>query len=321
VDEKAALTSNQYFFERQLSKANYQKANYLLDWKGAKEYLIKGKSMFDIRGGKRMKRGLAFRAWVYLLCLSFLLLASGFHTVIAEAKEMGRPLGEMVSRGEVTFEARSSVWKNVELSQFPIFPAMRIKTEKGASLITLEGNRQIEVGENSLLSFDQNDQMHLVQGTINFRLPATAELSFKVGDLTVIRSKSLQASPNPLAVSPKGEATIGSILVHSNGAVTIKSLQGSLSVLNEDRVVLASLSSNGTVTLPSVTVKGPSKVMVAQAGDKTGDPEPESRKFLGIPTWGWVAIISGVGIAAIAIIGVTTSGGGGGSRAPVPVCP
>jgi len=271
-----------------------------------------------------MKKGFAFKAWVYLLCLSFLLLASGFHAMVAEAKEMGRPLGEMVSRGEVKFESRNAVWKNVELSQFPIFPGVRIKTGKGASLITLEGNRQIEVGENSLLSFDRNDHMDLTQGAIHFRLPVTAELSVKVGELTVIPSKSLQASKTPLAISPKSEATIGSISVHSNGAVTIESLQGSLSVLNQERIVLAALSSKDTVTLPSVTVKGPPKVMVAQAGDKTSDPGTESWSFLGIGTWGWVAIVTGV-IVVAAVVAVAAGGGGGGGGGggvvAVPVCP
>jgi len=97
----------------------------------------------------------------------------------------------------VKFESRKTVWKPVELSQFPVYQGVRIKTEKGASLITLEGNRQIEVGENSLFSFDRNDQMHLAQGAIDFRIPSAAELSFKVGKLTVIQSKSLQASKNP----------------------------------------------------------------------------------------------------------------------------
>ena len=218
------------------------------------------------------------------------------------------------------FESRKAVWKNVELSQFPIFPGMRIMTEKGASLVTLEGNRQIEIKEKSLLSFDRNDQIQLTQGAIHFRLPATAELSFKVGDLTVIPSKSLQASKNPLPVSPKSEATIGSISVHSNGAVTIKSLQGSLSILNQEHVVLAALSSKDTVTLPSATVNTPSKVMVAQAREKTRNPA-ESSNFLGIPTWGWLAI----GSAAVAAISITVAlaagGDGGGGGAAVPVCP
>ena len=271
-----------------------------------------------------MKRGFAFKAWIYFLCVSFLLLVNGFHPLIAQAKEIDRPLGEMVSKGDVKFESKKTVWKMVELSQFPIFSGVRIKTEKGASLITLEGNRQIEVGENTLLSFDRNDQMHLTQGTVRFRLPATAGLSFKVGDLTVIQSKSLQASQNPSAASPKDEPTVGSISVHSNGAVTVRSLQGSLSVLNQERVVLASLSSQDTVTLPSVTVKSPPKVMVAQAGDPVSPgAETEQWEFLGLTTWWWVGIITAVVVTAVVVAvaaGGGGGGGGGGAAAPAPVC-
>ena len=263
-------------------------------------------------GGEHMGRGFALKAWVYFLCVSFLLLGSGFHTMVAGAKETGRPLGEMVSRGEVKFESRTGVWKDVEPSQFPIFPGMRIKTGKGGSLINLEGNCQIEVGENSLLSFDRNGQIQLTWGTIDFRLPATAKLGFKVGDLTVIQWKSLQA--------PENEATAGSISLHSDGAVTVKNLRGNLSVLNQERAVLAALSSNDAITFPSVMVKAPSKAVVAQADEKTSDDEDETRKFLGIPWWIWAA--SGVVVAG-AVIAVAASGGGGGGGHgyAVPVCP
>jgi hypothetical protein len=266
-----------------------------------------------------MKKGFVFKAGVYFLCGSFLLLTSGFHTTMVEAKEMGRPLGEMVSRGEVKFESKKAVWKPVELSQFPIFQGVRIKTEKGASLMTLEDNCQIDVGENSLLFFDRNDQMHLTQGAIDFRLPSTAELSFKVGDLTVMPSKSLHASKNLVSISPRDETTIGSISVHRNGAVTVESLQGSLSVLNRGRAVLASLSSKDAITLPSVAVNVPSNVMVAQGIEKTRDSS-ESSKFLGVPIWIWTATVSAVAIAAIVVIAVTTYDGGG-DGTPVPVCP
>jgi hypothetical protein len=249
-----------------------------------------------------MGRGFAFKAMAYLLCVSFLLLTTGFHTMIAEAKEMGRPLGEMVSRGEVKFESRKSVWKDVEPSQFPIFQGVRIKTEKGASLITLENSSQIEVGRNSLLSFDRNDQISLAQGTIDFRLPSTAEMSLKVGAFTVIKPKPLQTSKNTSVVSPSSEATIGSISVHSNGAVTVKSLQGSLSILGQERVVLASLSSKDAVTLPSAATQGPPKVMVAQAGDKVAaGAEAERWEFLGLTTWWWVAIATVVVVTAVVV--------------------
>jgi hypothetical protein len=275
--------------------------------------------MFNMLEDQRMKRGFAFKTWVYLLCVSFLLLANGFHTMVVEAKRVSRPLGEMISRGDVKFESRKAVWKPVEPSQFPIFEAVRIKTEKGASLITLENNSQIDVGENSLFSFDRIDQMHLTQGAIDFRLPPTPELSFKAGNLTVTPSKSFRASKSPSAVSPKSEAILGSIAVHSNGAITVKSLQGSLSVLNQERVVLASLSSKEAITLPSVMVNGPSNVMVAQASDKTRDPADSSSQFLGVSIWIWTATISVVAIAAIAVVAAATYHHGGG--AAVPVCP
>jgi hypothetical protein len=258
------------------------------------------------------------KTFVYFLCFSFVLLASGFHTAVTEGREINRPIGEMISKGDVEFESRANVWKRVDPSAFPVFQGVRIKVEKGASAIFLRDNSQIEVGQNTIFSFDHNDQMHLTQGAVYFRIPPTAEVSFKVGNLTVIQSKSLQASQNPSAVFPKSEAAIGSITVHTNGSITVKSLQGSLSIVNQERMVLASLSSKDTVTLPSITVKSPPKVMVAQAGETTSEPEEESKEFLGIGTWGWIGIAGGVG--AVAIVVVAASGGGGGHHGGV-VCP
>ena len=91
---------------------------------------------------------------------------------------------------------------------------------------------------------------------------------------------------------------------------------------------LVPLSSKDTVTIPSVAAKGPSRVMVAQAGETTSGPEGETGKFLGIGTWGWVAIIGGVVVIAV-IAAVAASSGGGDHHeaaappppAPAPVCP
>jgi hypothetical protein len=69
------------------------------------------------------------------LCVSLILLTSGLST--AGDKEANRPLGDMTSRGEVKFEAREGAWKNVEPSYFPVFQGMKIKTEKGAAVISL----------------------------------------------------------------------------------------------------------------------------------------------------------------------------------------
>ncbi len=250
--------------------------------------------------GGRMKERFVKKIFIYFLCISLLLLTNGFHTMIAEAKEINRPIGEMISKGEVKVESRGNVWKNVESSHFPIFEGVKIKIDKGASMITLDNNRRVEVGQNSLFSFDRSDQMRLLKGTVDFRFPPTAELSFKAEGLTVIKYESLQASKNPTPVSPNREDTIGSISVHPNGSVTVKSIQGSLSVVNQEHVVLAALSSKDTVTIPSVAAKSSSKVMVAQAGGTKS--YSSSEEFLGLSKWEWfwVGVLVVVDAAAIA---------------------
>jgi hypothetical protein len=249
----------------------------------------------------KMKERFVGKMFIYFLCISFLLLTNGFHTMVAKAKEINRPIGEMISTGDVKFESRENVWKNVESSHFPIFEGVKIKIDKGASIITLENNSQVEVGQNSLLSFDRNDQMRLIEGTVNFRFPPTAELSFNVEDLTVIKYRSLQVSKNPALLSPNSEDTIGSISVHPNGSITVKSIRGSLSIVNQEHVVLAALSSKDTVTIPSVAAKSPSKVIVARAGGIESDSS--SGEFLGLSKgeWFWVAfliVLDTVGIVA-----------------------
>jgi hypothetical protein len=96
---------------------------------------------------------------------------------------------------------------------------------------------------------------------------------------------------------PKIEEAIGSILIHSNGAVTIKSTKGSLSILSEDRVVVATLSPRNTVTLPSVIVKTPARTMVAQAGETAREVEKKEERRLDAWYW-WVGggvLAAGVG--------------------------
>ncbi|PIV20373.1 MAG: hypothetical protein COZ69_13435 [Deltaproteobacteria bacterium CG_4_8_14_3_um_filter_45_9] len=259
-----------------------------------------------------MKKRMVFKTFVYFLSISFLLLTNGFPRIVAEAAEKSFPIGEMVSKGEVNFEARENVWRKVEPSHFPVFQGVKIKTEKGVAGIALGNNSHIEVGQNSLFSFDQNDRLHLRQGGINFRISPNAELNFKIGSLLVTKSRSLQASKGPIVASPKNEETIGTISIHSNGAATVKSIRGPLFILDQDRAVLASLSSQDSVTIPSATVKGPSKALVAQAGE-TAKGLPEAAKVSGAATgmagagvedliWVWVGVALTAGMSTGIII-------------------
>ena len=196
---------------------------------------------------------------------------------------MNPPVGEMVSRGEVKFEARENVWKKVEPSHFPVFQGVKIKTEKGSAAIALANTGQIEVGPNSLFFFDQMDRFILSQGNIQFLIRSGSEVNFKVGNLSISRSRTLQTTKDPRSAPEKSEETIGTISIHSNRSVTVKTIQGKLSVLDQDRIVLAALSSKDSVTILSITIGGKPRVMVAQAGEKA--PTEGAEEFLGLSTW------------------------------------
>jgi len=261
-----------------------------------------------------MKTRAGSKLFIWFLCVSFIYLMSGFPQAIAAARETGLPLGEMVSTGEVKFEARENVWKDVEPSHFPVFCCMKIKTEKGGAVLTLRDNCQIEAGQGSLFFMDQGNQFHLMTGELSFRILSRSEMVFEVGTLSIIRSGThLAASSNTFQTSPRVEDTIGSIAIHSNGSVSVKTTQGSLSILNRARNVLATLSGKDAVTVPSVMVSRKDTTVVAQAGPTDQDQVAGSTgtgtggTFLGLSggTWTWIGIGAlalgagvGIGIAA-----------------------
>lgn len=250
------------------------------------------------------------RIFVYFLCISFLLLTSSFHHMIAEAKDMDRPIGEIFSKGEVKFEVKENVWKRVEPSHFPIFQGVKVKTERGEALVRLTNETHIELRPNTLLTFDQTSRVDLFNGSVNFRVKPDAEINFKVGNLSITSSRPLQASKGASASPPAIEETIGSISIHSSGAVTVKSLQGPLSILDQSRVVIAALSSKDSVTVPSIIVKGAPKKMVAQAGG-TGSGKDDDDSSDNTVYW----IIGGVlaaGAAGVGIWALAKDGGGDG---------
>lgn len=209
-----------------------------------------------------MKKRFGVNVFIYFLCVSFLVMMNGF-SGLAQAKEQSFPIGEMVSKGEVKFEIRENVWKEVEPSQFPLFPGTKIKTEKGIAVVTLSNDIRIDASPNSRFSLDQEGQFVLSQGSIEFRIPSASEINFKVGNLSIFKSRTLQAAKDLSTV--KNEEVIGSISFHENGSVTIKSVQGKLTVMNQDQVVVAALSKD-SITIPSISVGAKPPVMVAQTG-------------------------------------------------------
>jgi hypothetical protein len=67
-----------------------------------------------------MKPGNGQKVLVYFLSASFLLMMNGLPRMAAGATERGIAIGEMISKGEVKFEARENVWRSVEPSHFPV---------------------------------------------------------------------------------------------------------------------------------------------------------------------------------------------------------
>ncbi len=257
------------------------------------------------------------KVFIYFLCGSFLLMMNGFPEMAAEAKEKLLPIGEMVSKGEVKFEARQNVWKGVESSHFPIFQGTKIKIEKGTAFLTLSNNIQIQASPNSLFFFDQNDRFVLSQGSIEFRIPSASAINFKVGNLFILKSQTLQATRGPSVVPPNEEETIGSASIDAHGNITVKCIQGKLSIVDQGRVVLAALSSKDSVTIPFTTVGGKLPVRVAQVGEVAAGVGAGT--IFGASTMTVIAIVAGA--AAIGGIVVAVSATTGGTTKETPVCP
>jgi len=208
-------------------------------------------------------------------------------------------------------------WKFSKQNVTVAFDNLKIKTEKGMSVIALANNTQVEVGQRSVVSIDDPDRLHLTQGSVSFRIPAAVETNIKTGALSIMKSRSLQAAKDSSIASGKDEGIIGAVTLHSDGSVTVKSEQGNLSVVNQEHRVVASLSSNESVTIPSPVASGKESIKVAQAGAGTGGAAGGETSFLGLSGLGLVG--AGAGLAGIATLGVLAADDD--SEKAEPVCP
>ena len=192
-----------------------------------------------------------------------------FPRMIAEANQKAIPVAQMISRGGVNFEVKENSWEEVEIP-FPIFEGMRIRTEKEEAVLALAEKTRIEIGSHSLFYFDQRDQFNLLRGKINFTIQPDVQLRFKVGSLWINKAYPLQSAKGPSVVLTKDKEFTGSILIYPKGSVTVKTIQGSISVTNGDGALLASLATGEVITLPSVIAssKSPARVAAAEVEPK-----------------------------------------------------
>jgi hypothetical protein len=206
------------------------------------------------------------KVFICFLCMVLFLVGSGVQGLGSAVKEMNLPIGEMVWRGDVTVEVRENRWIRVEGTPFPIFKGLKVKTGNGTATVSLSNNCHIEMPPNSLVSFPRLDQITLLKGEVNFRVPTTSRTQLSAGSLAVVRSPSLQASKSNAPVYQRMEESVGTASLSSGGSLTVKTERGKLFVIDQDRNVVATISSKESVRIPSSQVLGKERVMVAQAG-------------------------------------------------------
>ncbi|MGC8811114.1 MAG: hypothetical protein ACP5Q3_12765 [bacterium] len=234
------------------------------------------------------------------------------------AKDRNPPLGEIVVRGEVQVEVKTNVWQNIEFSHYPLFPGMKIKTKKGLANIFLKNHSHVELNKDSLLAIESADHLRLLQGKIDFRIPASANLKLHLGNLVVQKTPFQQAAQRNYLPS---EEVLGTLTLHAHGAVTIYSLQGKISILDQNQRVLAALSPKDSLTIPSTLASKPPQektvpIKIAQVGEEEVAAEPEKYAGISVKTWGII------GLAALGATGaLIAAGGGGGGGGGAPACP
>lgn len=259
-----------------------------------------------------------FKIFTWFLCLLQIFIWGGFLPTLSWAKDRNPPMGEIIVRGEVQYEGKENSWKNIEFSYFPLFPGMKIKTKKGLANIFLRDHTNVELNKDTSILIADINNLRLLQGRIDFRIPAQANLKLHLGNLIVQKTSLRQAAQGNY---PAGEEVLGTITLHPHGAVTINNMKGNISVLDQNQQVLAALSPRDSLTIPSSLAHNPPQekiapIKIAQVGEEEIAAEPEKYAGISVKTWGIISL------AALGATGaLIAAGGGGGGGGGAPACP
>jgi len=195
-------------------------------------------------------------------------------------KEMGFPIGALISQGNVKMEVKDKVWRTVESPYSPILKGKKIKIENGTARISLSNNSLIEVGQNTVLSFEHESQLNLLEGGIHFQIPSAAQMNFKIGALSVTKPYPLSAQKGLTTALMREEETRGSLFLRQEGSLRVRSVQGSLLVLDHENRVLTTTSSNEPITIPPKILSGKEPWRAEQRADV---PAPEMKEKFQTP--------------------------------------
>ncbi|MBP1695313.1 MAG: hypothetical protein H6Q41_501 [Deltaproteobacteria bacterium] len=195
-------------------------------------------------------------------------------------REMDFPIGTVISQGNVKMEVKDKVWRTLESPYSPMLKGKKIRTGNGTARISLSNNSLIEVSPNSLLSFEHEGQLNLLEGGVHFKIPATAQMNFKIGALSVRKPQRLTTQKGPTTALIREEETEGSLFLHPDGSLRVRSVQGSLSILDHENRVLTTTSSNGPITITPKILSGEEAWRAEQRIDA---PAPEMKEKLLAP--------------------------------------
>ncbi len=190
------------------------------------------------------------------------------------------PIGALISQGNAKMEVKDKIWRTVESSYAPILEGKKIKIEKGTARISLSNHSLIEVTQNTVLSFEHEGQLNLLEGGIHFRIPSAAQMNFKIGALSVTTPHPLNPQAGVTTALIKEEETRGSLFLLPEGTLGVRSVQGSLSILDHENRVLTTTSSGEQITVPRKILSGQEPWRVEQ---HTRVPAPETEEKVQAP--------------------------------------
>jgi hypothetical protein len=195
-------------------------------------------------------------------------------------RELDLPIGTVISQGNVKMEVRDKVWRTLESSYSPILKGKKIRIENGTARMSLSNNSLIEAGPNCLLSFEDESQLNLLGGGIHFRIPATAQMNFRIGALSVRKPHRLTSQKGLTTALIREEGSEGFLFLHPDGSLKVRSVQGSLSILDHENRALTTLSSDESITIPAKILSGKEPWRAEQ---RSGVPGPKVEEKLLAP--------------------------------------
>ena len=211
-----------------------------------------------------------YKGFICFLCMVSFFMGSGVQELWS-ASEENPPIGEMVWKGNVSVAKQEERWGRMKERPFPIFKGSKVRTECGMATVTLTNDYQIVVLPYSQVVFPDLEQVIFKEGEVNFRVPTASRTRLSVESLGTVNSFYLDDSKIGSPQPPDKKESLGTVHLSSGGSLTLRNRQGSIFVIDQDRKVVASLSSGESVRIPPAKVSGRERVRVDQVKKTQGE--------------------------------------------------